>query len=176
MKKALIFSVFFLIFSACNPSFQLLQKFEVARNLSNDILWVQLYNEDEQIDLFRKYNNHKKADRLEQKIDNLNQIIKKAFENQYDYTQVKFTKQDLIYQEANNLNVCHIFHTTVIKNETEVNVLRAELFKNDWNPDSEYKVVQVDVEFSYPKISYPVLVRKLDAHIKRLFEKSSKHI
>lgn len=79
------------VFSSCNPSLYELKKIEKAKALQTDTLFVPLIDRSVDIELFRTYDQHKKADRWARQDSTINSHIRLAFQQEYDFSQVAFS-------------------------------------------------------------------------------------
>ncbi|MDO5509254.1 MAG: hypothetical protein Q4F57_01025 [Weeksellaceae bacterium] len=86
---------FYLVFAAfllqsCGPTYSLLQRYEFSEQLSDKVLYVSLYNIEEEVQLYREYNQSAQVERLRENLLQQNQLIQKAFQEAYDFTDFVF--------------------------------------------------------------------------------------
>lgn len=68
----------------------MLQRYEMSEQLDNQVLYVSLYNIEEEIRLYREYNQDGQVDRMRDNLVKQNQLIQQAFQEAYDFTDVVF--------------------------------------------------------------------------------------
>ncbi|MCH7400620.1 hypothetical protein ACFOUP_11665 [Belliella kenyensis] len=166
IKRLFIFG-FIILSSACAPSLVGLMKLEDIQDLHDDTLYVFLSDRDDDINLHRKYNQNRRADRLKRQTDNFNQNLEDAFRQNYSFSQFNVTK-DSKTDEAN-------FYVTI--DITENYGERNDQFLIQLNVrNSNDEIVETVFKESSNDTNYNLkfLVRQLDRKLKRKYKQALK--
>ncbi|MFD2037677.1 hypothetical protein ACFSKL_22980 [Belliella marina] len=92
MKKHFLYLCITIITASCSPGLAGLMKMEDIQELKSDKLYVFLSDNKEEINLHKKYNQHRRAERLERQTESFNQKLEQAFKGNYDFSDIEFTE------------------------------------------------------------------------------------
>ncbi len=164
-----------LFLSGCHPVGKLYE-YEMAEELSVDSLYVLLKNNDREIGLFRKYNETRKAERLQSKQDKYYTSVKSAFAENFDFCPVaySYTKLgELVERPTEPPRYYCIFRRKNIMenddNEKEVMTMEVFLIENGIKHPSKQFSVSNSGDTS--NRAYPYLVRQMDKKLSKLYQK-----
>ncbi|MCH7408288.1 hypothetical protein MM239_02685 [Belliella sp. DSM 111904] len=166
IKRLFIFG-FIILTNACAPSLVGLMKLEDIQDLHDDTLYVFLSDRDDDINLHRKYNQNRRADRLKRQTDNFNQKLEDAFRQNYSFSQFNVTK-DSKTDKANFYVTIDITENYGERNDQfliQLNIRNS----NDEIVETVFKESSNDTNYN---LNY--LVRQLDRKLKRRYKQALK--
>lgn len=185
MKYLASIALFILIFlNNCSPSLRQLENFETVQSLEQGYLIITLENHSEEILLLKKYDQHKKAERLARKDAKNNSNLKQAIAKNYDYSKLVFSYNnkysDSITYETLEGNPTTIndkantylmtFSTTTIYNhdkEEEVMVLK---ITPKYNFFLETSTISVQAKVNNNLNGYSHLLNKINQKLYRIHQ------
>ncbi|MCH7399542.1 lipoprotein [Belliella sp. DSM 107340] len=90
MNKYFFYFCITIILSSCSPGIVGLMKLEDVQALKGDTLYVFLSDRESDINLHKKYNQNRRANRLQKETDSFNLKLEKAFKENYRFSDLQF--------------------------------------------------------------------------------------
>ncbi len=159
-----LFSILFTL-SGCNRlSLNTIYQYELVNELKENTLMIPLQDHSGQIDLHEKYGQQAQADKLRNKDERVNGMIRNAFENYYKYSKFDFSTEQI---EGSEYTCQFSKDKTFEGNDKTQDILKLTISQ------PAYRAISVDMAgTTFSQSSYNTLVQRMESKLRDMQEKA----